>query len=138
MKNKTIQANELASEITKMLTEYTEEVTDIAKQVVDKVAEGTMQEVKNHVTWLNHKVPYYQECFRLTTSFENKRNKRRTWYVAKGQHRLTHLLEFGHHTRRIKHGKAYTQAYPHVKYGDEYVKNNLEREMKEAIENARA
>lgn len=135
MTNKKIQADELTNEITKMLTEYTEEVTDIAKQVVDKVAEGTMQEVKSHITW---KDKSYASKFALNTSFENKRNKRRTWYVKSPYYRLTHLLEFGHHTRRIKHGKAYTQAYPHVKYGDEYVKNNLEREMKEAIENARA
>lgn len=133
--NKKIQADELTSEITKMLTEYTEEVTDIAKEVVEKVAEGTMQEVKSHITW---KDKTYSSNFALKTSFENKRNKRKTWYVKAPHYRLTHLLEFGHHTRRIKNGKAYTQAYPHVKYGDEYVRNNLEREMKEAIENARA
>lgn len=133
--SKKIQADDLASEISKMLTEYTEEVTDIAKEVVDKVAEDTMKEIKSHITW---KDKTYASKFALTTSFENKRNKRRTWYVKPPYYRLTHLLEFGHHTRRIKHGKAYTQAYPHVKYGDEYVRNNFEREMKEAIENARA
>jgi hypothetical protein len=128
---KKIEANEMANEITKWLTEYSEEVTDVAKGVVDEVAEGCFNEVKNHVTWKDKK---YSNSFALNTSFENKRNKRRTWYVKSPHYRLTHLLEFGHVTRN---GTSRAKAYPHVKYGDEFVKNNFEREMKEAIEKCR-
>ena len=128
---KTIQANELASEITKMLSEYTEEVTEISKEVVDRVAQGTFDEVKRHIDWNDKK---YSRHFELTTSFENKRNKRRTWFVKSPYYRLTHLLEFGHITRD---GKTYTRKFPHVRFGDEYVQNNFERELREEIENAR-
>lgn len=137
MTNKKIQADELENEIKKMLTDYTEEVTDITKDVVDKVADGVMEETKSHITW---KDKVYASHFALKTSFEDKRNKRKTWYVKAPHYRLTHLLEFGHHTRlKPNHnGKQSTAKYPHVKYGYEFALKNLEREMKEAIENARA
>lgn len=132
--NKRIQVDELADTIKQYLTEYSDEATDIAKGVVDQIADEVMKEVKNHITWKDH---IYSNSFALKTTFENKRNKRKTWYVKSPNYRLTHLLEFGHHTRRIKNGKAFTEKYPHVKYGDEYLYNNFEREMKEALENAR-
>lgn len=128
--SKKVQVNEVASEITKMLTEYTEEVTEIAKEVVDNISQEVFDEVKNHVTWKDKK---YSNAFTLKTSFEDKRNKRNTWYVKPPHYRLTHLLEFGHATRN----GGRTKAYPHVKYGDEILRNNFERELKEAIENAR-
>lgn len=128
---KKVQVNEVANEITRMLTEYTDEVTDIAKEVVDNVSQETMQEIKNHITWKDKK---YSKSFKLKKSFEDKRNKRNTWYVASPHYRLTHLLEFGHVTRN---GVTRSKKFPHVVYGDEYVKNNFERELKEAIENAR-
>ena len=131
---KKVQVDEMADTIVEWLTQYHEEVTDIAKGVVDKVSNEVMQEVKNHITWKDKE---YSNSFALRTSFEDKYNKRRTWYVKSPNYRLTHLLEFGHHTRRIKNGKAFTDKYPHVKYGDEYLYNNFEREMKEAIEDAR-
>lgn len=136
MTNKKIQADELTETIKEFLTEYTDDVTDIAKGVVDDVAEGVAQEVKNHISW---KDKIYSSHFALKTSFEDKRNKRKTWYVKAPHYRLTHLLEFGHHTRlKPNHdGKQSTGKYPHVKYGYEFAKNNFEREMKEAIENAR-
>ena len=126
-----VKTDEIASTITKWLTEYTEDVTDIAKEVVDEIADGVMEETKAHITWYDKE---YSNSFALKTSFENARNKRRTWYVKAPHYRLTHLLEFGHVTRN---GTTRTRAYPHVRYGDEYAKDNFERLMKERIENAR-
>lgn len=127
---KKIQVDELASEITKMLSEYSEEATDIAKGVVDSISTEAMSEIKNHITWKDKE---YSKSFALKTTFEDKRNKRNTWYVKSPHYRLTHLLEFGHATRN----GGRTKAFPHVKYGDKYVRENFEREMKEALENAR-
>ena len=131
--SKTVQVNEVASQITKWLTEYTDEVTDACKEVVDKVSEEVMQEIKDHVTF-NDKS--YSKSFRIKTSFYDKRNKRNTWYVASPHYRLTHLLEFGHIIAHPK-DKTRTRAYPHVRYGDEWVQNNFEREITEAIEKCR-
>ena len=128
--SKKIKADEMSKEIVKMLTEYTEEVTDIAKSVVDEISQGTMDETKNHIEW---KDKAYSKNFVLKKSFEDKRNKRNTWYVKAPYYRLTHLLEFGHITRN----GGRTRSFPHVRYGDEFVKNNFENRLKEAIENAR-
>lgn len=128
---KNIQVNEMASEIAKMLTEYTDEVTEISKKVVDQVSQEVMTEVKSHITLKDKK---YSKAFASKKSFEDKRNKRNTWYVKPPYYRLTHLLEFGHVTRN---GVTRSKAFPHVKYGDEFVQNNLERELEEAIQNAR-
>ena len=127
MADKNVQIDEVADEIAKYLVEYSEEATEVAKKVVDKIADDTMKEIKNHITWKDKK---YSKSFALKTSFEDKRNKRKTWYVKNPDYRLTHLLEFGHATRN----GGRTRAFPHVRYGDEFVKNNFEREMKEAIE----
>ena len=128
---KTIQVYELASAITEMLSQYNEAVTDEAKKVVDEISKEANEEILNHITFNDKK---YTKSFRLITSFEDKRNKRNTWYVASPHYRLTHLLEFGHYTRN---GTTRTRAFPHVKYGDEYVKNNFEKRLKEEIEKCR-
>lgn len=130
MNRKKIQASEMADTIAELLTTYTEEVTDLAKEVVDKVAEETNAEVKNHISFKDKK---YSKSFRIKKTFEDKRNKRNTWYVESPHYRLTHLLEYGHITRN----GGRTRAFPHVKYGDDYVKQNFEKELKEGIENAR-
>lgn len=128
--SKTIQVDDMANEITRLLSEYNEEVTDLAKEVVDKVAKEANEEVLNHITFKDKK---YTKSFRIKTTFEKKRNKRNTWYVAAPHYRITHLLEYGHIT--VNGGR--TRKFPHVKYGDDYVTQNFERELKEGIENAR-
>lgn len=129
MSNK-IKANELADAVTDLLSNYSEAVTEEAKKVVDEIAEQANEVVKNHITW-HDKV--YSGSFRVKTSFENTRNKRKTWYVESPHYRLTHLLEFGHITRN----GGRTRSFPHVKYGDEFVRENFEKRMKEAIEQCR-
>lgn len=128
--SKKIQANQMANEIENLLTTYTEEVTELAKQVVDKVSQETNQEILNHITF---KDKSYTKSFRIKKSFEDKRNKRNTWYVESPHYRLTHLLEYGHITRN----GGRTRSFPHVKYGEQYLEQNFERELKEGIESAR-
>lgn len=125
-----VKIEELSDEVMKALTEYSEEVTEATKKVVDEVADGVMSEIKNHITW---KDKVYSKSFALKTSFEDKRNKRKTWYVKSPHYRLTHLLEFGHITRNG--GRA--RAFPHMRYGEEYVKENLPKKTQEAIENCK-
>ena len=131
---KNIKPDELASEISTLLSKYNESLTDECKKVVDEVAQGVLDETKNHITWKDKK---YSNAFSLKTSFEDKRNKRKTWYVKPAYYRLTHLLEFGHQTRRIRNGKARTDKFEHVKYGDKYLEDNFFEKMEEAMEKCR-
>lgn len=128
---KTIKTDEIAKAVENYLAIANEEYTQIMKDVIDEVAEGCLKEVKNHITWKDRT---YSSNFALTTELEDKRRKKRIWYVKNGDYRLTHLLEFGHITRN---GKTRTRAYPHVVYGTDYVREHFEKDLKEAIENAR-
>lgn len=90
-----------------------------------------MEQTKSHITWKDKE---YSKHFHIKKSFEDKRNKRNTWYVGEGFHRLTHLLEYGHLTRN---GTTSTRKFPHVRYGDEYLQDNFERILKERLEDAK-
>lgn len=127
---KNVQVNEVAEELTNLLTTYTEDVTDLAKQVVDEISEEVNMEIKNHITFHDR---VYSKHFAIKKSFEDKRNKRNTWHVKSPHYRVTHLLEYGH----INRDGSRTRAFPHVKYGNDYLEENFERRLKEGIENAR-
>lgn len=113
--------NNLSEEISKMLNEYSEEVTEVTKKNVDIVAKECNEVIKKHITFKQH-TGKYVKSFRVKTSYEDKFNKRKTWYVANGQHRLTHLLEHGHDLQQ----GGRTKAYPHIKYGEEFAKKRME------------
>lgn len=123
--------NDLATAITEGLEQYSEEVTDGVKKAVDIVAKETNEEIKRNIKFKEH-TGKYVKAFRIKTSYEDRYNKRNTWHVANGQHRLTHLLEKGH---ALKDGGR-TEAFEHIKCGEELAKRRMEELAKEAIENA--
>lgn len=126
-----VSVEELSDEIMKHLTEYSEEVSDNVKEAVDKVADECNAEIKDHITF-NQPTGKYVKAFRVKTRYEDKYSKRKTWYVSGSHYRLTHLLENGH--AKVSGGR--TEAYPHIKYGEEIARKRMEELSKEAIENA--
>lgn len=126
-----VNIEELADAISEALTQYGEDIADNVKKDIDIVAKECNEEIKRHIVF-KQPTGKYVKAFRIKTSYEDRYNKRKTWYVANGHYRLTHLLEYGH--AKINGGRV--QAYPHIKYGEELAKRRMEELTREAIENA--
>ncbi|MGX7745692.1 HK97 gp10 family phage protein [Rhodopseudomonas parapalustris] len=123
--------NDLAKAIASELEEYTQKVTDGVKKGIDTVAKETNQTIKEHVTF-KQPTGDYVKSFRIKTSYEDRFNKRKTWYVASPYYRLSHLLENGH---ALRNGKR-SRKFPHIIYGEELAQKRMEEIAKEAIKDA--
>ncbi|WP_066679329.1 HK97 gp10 family phage protein [Clostridium septicum] len=124
--------DEFEAILAKELESYTIEVTDKIKDVVDKVSNEANEEIKKRITF-KQRTGKYVKAFRIRKAYEDRYNKRNTWYVGNGQYRLTHLLEYGH---ALAQGGV-TKEYPHIKYGEELAKRRMEELSKEAIKSVR-
>ncbi|KAF0226176.1 MAG: hypothetical protein FD179_1007 [Erysipelotrichaceae bacterium] len=127
------EIDDFARAIKEALVEYSEEVAEATKVAVEIVAKEVNEEIKRRVSFKRtNRTNEYVKSFRVKTTGESRFNKSKTWFVANGQHRLTHLLENGHAT---KNGGR-TKAYPHIKYGEDLALRRLPELVEEGIKNA--
>lgn len=126
-----VSIDQMADEILKGLENYTREITDGIKKATDIVAKETNEEIKKHISF-KQRSGKYVKAFRIKNAYEDGYKKVNVWYVAGGQHRLTHLLENGH---ALWQGGR-TRKFPHIKYGEELARKRMEELAREAIENA--
>jgi len=127
-----VKADGLADLIAKYMNNYSQDVTDRIKAAVDIVAKEVNTEIKAHITF-KQPTGDYVKAFRIKTSYEDKCNKGKIWYVSGGEYRLTHLLENGH----AKKGGGRTDAFPHIIFGESLAQKRMEELSREAIENAK-
>ena len=126
-----MNVDEFVAALSKELSNYSEEITEGIKKAVDTVGKETNEEIKKHITF-NQITGDYVKSFRVKKVHESKNKKIKTWHVANGNHRLTHLLEKGH---ALWQGGR-TKAYPHIKYGEELAVKRMEELSMEVINNA--
>lgn len=117
--------------VTSILRDYCEEValevtqitTDIANEAVKKLSE-TSPESNRNMAW------HYKDAWKKkNVKFRYAQAVR--YKIYNKSYRITHLLEHGHATRdggRVK-------AIPHIKPVDDWIKKELPKRVKEAIEN---
>lgn len=114
-----------------ILNNFTDEIIEAQKKAVDTVANEVNETIKEHISFKQH-TGKYVKAFRLKTTENTALNKKKVWYVAAPQYRLSHLLEKGHAVR----GGGRTRAFPHIQYGEEIAETRMMELSEEAVRNA--
>lgn len=122
---KKINPNDLTLTISAMLSDYADDVIEDVKATVDDVAKEAQKIVKSKAPVKTGK---YKRSIKVKTSYESLTELRKTIY-SNGNSGLTHLLENGH--AKVNGGR--TRAFPHWKYGDEYIKKELPKRIQKKI-----
>ena len=123
---KKVKVNDLTKAIAVELKNYADHVTEQSKEAVDEISKEAQKIVKNKAPSKSGK---YKRSIKVKKTYESLTEKRNTIFADNGQYRLTHLLERGH--AKLNGGK--TRAFPHWKYGDEYIKSELPKRIEKKL-----
>lgn len=122
-----LEVSKFADEFKEILQEYGDEATSAMKEAVPQVAKKARDEVKNHAPVGTRKKGYKKQGFKVQKTSETVATLQ--YEIGANDYRLAHLLEHGHAT--VKGGR--TKPQPHFKYGDEYVEDNLLKEIEKKL-----
>ena len=133
--NLRINVNELAEAIGTTLKTYSSDVTDAIKvQTKNSMSDLVKQTKANAPRSKNGKKQYYKSITSKKTD-ESEFDVEYTWYVKAPNYRLSHLLEKGHKTRRIRNGKEYTRAFHFISNATNDVEKDFVKKVEEILKN---
>lgn len=124
-----IKIGDLAGEISKTLSSYTENVADGVKEAA---TESMAELVKSTKADAPKRSGKYKKAISSKVMYESNYEKRLLWFVKAPYYRLSHLLEKGH----AKRGGGRVKAYPHIEKNREQAVQGFENKVKEVIQNA--
>ncbi|WP_419877729.1 HK97 gp10 family phage protein [Brevibacillus centrosporus] len=121
-----ISLDQLAAEITRVVREYTEDVSEAVEKKVDEVADKVLAEVTVSAP---KRTGGYAKGFKVTKQDGGDKTRRVIW--NKKDYRRVHLLEFGH----AKRGGGRVKAYPHLRPAYDKHAEELTDDIKRIIQN---
>ena len=123
---KTIKVDQLADEMTKLIKEYTEDMSNKIEMLVDETADDVLDEVQ---ILAPKKTGEYAKTFKKTKQGSIGKAKRIIWNPK--HYRRVHLLEFGH--AKVNGGRV--EAIPHLRPAYEKYGARLPEDIKKVIRN---
>ena len=129
MRANKIQIDQFASAVHDILSEYTQEVTDVTKEVTRETGKLDVKQIKETAPRSKGKTGgKYAKSWNVKTVLETP-TKLATVVHSPTRYMLAHLLEYGH----AKRGGGRVRAIPHLEpaeqAGIEYMEKELERRL---------
>lgn len=121
---KIINVDQFASEMTQMIKEYTQDMSEKITSLVDETAEDMLDEVQ---ALAPKKTGKYAESFKITKQDYYERTKRIIW--SPKLYMMVHLLELGH---AMPNGGR-SPAIPHLRPAYEKYGRSLPDDIKKLI-----
>lgn len=135
MSNIKIGVNDLSIAIEDELRVYSSNVTNRIKDTTKKSMDKLVKLTKTNAPRSKNGKKHYFNSITSKKTFENFSDVEYKWYVKESNYRLSHLIENGHKTRRIKHGKSYTKAYHFISDATNVVENEYVKQVEEILKN---
>lgn len=91
-----VMANELGDAIAGVLAEYSRDVQDKLRKIVDASMRELVATTRKTAPRRKSGTGHYYKQIASKLTLDTDSGYARTWYVKRPDYRLTHLLEFGH------------------------------------------
>lgn len=120
--------------IKKELEQYGSNIHEKVKKQVKESANELKKETKDNAP-MGNRSDHYKNHIKVKKLSETEEEAIYLWYVDGNKGRLTHLLEDGHRTNRIRNGKAYTRAYHFVSNATTKVEKVFVKKVEDIVRN---
>ena len=117
--SKAIKPENLQKALLNYLENYVEDIQDDVEETTDSITKEAKQELikESPRSGIARRTKYYKGWTIKTGARTRKRSYKYTKIIwNKTNYQLTHLLEFGHHT---KNGTGWVKAQPHIRKVEE-------------------
>ncbi len=121
-----IKIDQLAAEIAKELSKYSQEVVEKVNISGEKVGKAAVKQLRQTSP---KKTGKYAKSWTMSTEKAIGQPHKRIIHAKAPHYRLTHLLEHGH----AKVGGGRVEGRPHIRPAEEEVIREFTREVEEAI-----
>lgn len=121
-----ISVDQLAAEIAKELSKYSQEVVEKVNISSEKIGKEAVKQLRQTSP---KKTGKYAKSWTMSTEKEIGQPHKRIIHAKAPHYRLTHLLEHGH----AKRGGGRVEGKPHIRPAEEMVIKEFVAEVEEAI-----